>query len=121
MSFENRLRDLTRFAHDPEHHPLPLGHLVERLTNYRDDSRVIVTDGQTLHSVTVDEGTSAIVCDVGKARSPMDIWTVRQLLMPLANADRSGWPVLVGEERRPLVAAVDINGILYLVVRSKRT
>lgn len=120
MSFENRLRDLTRLSHDPEHHPLPLAHLVERLTAYRDDSRVIVTSGLSFCGATRDEQSSAVTCDTKKARSPMDVLTVRSLLRPLLSADTSAWPVLVGEERTPLVAAVDINGILYLVVRSKR-
>lgn len=115
-AMRNRLRELVNSTRRVRDVPLTIGEFSERLSEFRSDNRVILTNGDDLFSIEVIPDTSLLHIvtveggerrTVGEITSFMNHWT---------DPTYRDYKVLVGKSSF-LQDVLDINGICYLIVK----
>ena len=120
MSFHrNGLRELVQVGRRERGNPLTVGELVERIEAYREDSKVILTNGTRFGRIT--RLNDVIHCDTRETDGKtMTVSEVSRLFKGWVTPGTSGLPLVIGEDRTPIIDVVDINGIFYLIAKERR-
>lgn len=118
-AMRNRLRELVNATRRGRDAPLTLGEFSDLLSEFRSDSRVILTNGDCLFSIEVIPDTSIlhiVTVEDGKRRTVSEITSFMNHWTDPIYRD---YKVLVGKSSF-LQDVLDINGICYLIVKEHR-